>query len=117
MSEEIRGGEYTETDLRLAAIQQRNEAEAHLRRVPLARTEILAAISVEVDRAKIHGEKFASLHEAYAVILEELDEVWDITRQKRCNRSAVDLRKEFIQLGAMAVKSLESLDRFVGGTV
>lgn len=71
----------------------------------------------EVERAKMHGEKFASLHEAYAVILEELDEVWDITRQKRRERSAVELRKEFIQIGAMAVKALQSLDNFIGGNV
>ena len=78
---------------------------------------ILDAIDKEVERAKMHGDKFASLHEAYAVILEELDEVWDITRQKRRERSPSDLCKEFIQIGAMAVKALESLDNFIGGSV
>ena len=74
-------------------------------------------IEAEVERAKMHGEIFASLHEAYAVILEELDDVWDITRMKRRDRSAVELRKEFIQIGAMAVKAIESIDNFVGGKV
>ena len=78
---------------------------------------IYGAIAAEVERAKRHGEKFASLHEAYAVILEELDEVWEITRDKRCHRSALELRKEFIQLAAMAVKGLESIENFVGGSV
>jgi hypothetical protein len=44
---------------------------------------IILEIEAEVERAKMHGEQFASLHEAYAVILEELEEAWDITRQKR----------------------------------
>ena len=79
--------------------------------------DIPAAIMLEVERAKRRGEKFASLHEAYAVILEEVDEVWDITRQKKCERAAWELRKEFIQIGAMAVKALQSLDNFVGGKV
>ncbi len=74
-------------------------------------------IEAEVERAKKHGEQFASLHEAYAVILEELDEVWDITRLKRKDRNASDLRKEFIQVAAMAVKAIESIDNFVGGKV
>ncbi len=81
------------------------------------RQDTLRAIDSEVERAKMHGVKFSSLHEAYAVILEELDEVWDITRQKRRERSAVELRNEFVQIGAMAVKALESMDNFIGGTV
>ena len=71
----------------------------------------------EVHRAQRHGTNFASLHEAYAVILEELDEIWDITRQKRRDRDVRELRKELVQLGAMAIKALGSLDNFVGGDV
>lgn len=80
-------------------------------------TNVLCEFAAEVERAKVHGEKFASLHEAYAVILEELDEVWDITRQKRKNRNAADLRKEFVQIGAMAIKAINSMDNFIGGKV
>jgi NTP pyrophosphatase (non-canonical NTP hydrolase) len=79
--------------------------------------DILCEIAAEVERSKVHGEKFASLHEAYAVTLEELDEVWDITRQKRKDRNAKDLRKELIQIGAMAVKAIGSMDNFIGGTI
>jgi hypothetical protein len=77
----------------------------------------LRLIAEEVERAKMHGESFASLHEAYAVIAEELDELWDITRRKRCNRNASDIRKELVQIGAMAVKAMQSLDNFIGGDV
>jgi hypothetical protein len=74
-------------------------------------------IEAEVERAQMHGVQFASLHEAYAVILEELDEVWDITRMKRRDRDPKALRKEFIQIAAMAVKAIGSIDNFVGGKV
>lgn len=78
---------------------------------------VLLAIDDEVERAKVHGERFTSLHEAYAVILEELDEVWDICRQKRKDRDTAALRKELVQLGAMAVKALNSMENFAGGDV
>jgi hypothetical protein len=80
-------------------------------------SEIFKEIEKELIRAEKHGDKFASLHEAYAVILEELDEVWDVTRQKRKLRSGPHLRYEFIQIAAMAIKAVESMDNFVGGKV
>ena len=80
-------------------------------------SEIFKEIEKELIRAEKHGDKFASLHEAYAVILEELDEVWEITRLKRKLRSRPLLRSEFIQVAAMAIKAIESMDNFVGGKV
>lgn len=71
-------------------------------------------IQAEVKRSKVHGLQFHSLHEAYAVILEEVDELWEITRQKRKDRSVDDIRKELTQIAAVAVKALESVENFVG---
>lgn len=76
--------------------------------------EIGILIIDEMANASKHGTEFASLHEAYAVILEELDEVWDITRMKRQDRDEAALRREFIQIAAMAFKSLASMRNFVG---
>lgn len=73
-------------------------------------------IDTELHSARKHGE-FPSLHEAYAVILEELDEVWDITKLKKCQRDKEALRKELIQVAAMAIKAIHSLDNFVGGAI
>lgn len=81
------------------------------------RTEQIAAVMEELQKAERHGKEFASLHEGYAVILEELDEIWDVTRQKRRDRSEEDLRKEFIQLAAMCFKALGSVHNFIGGKV
>ena len=116
MNQEARSPEALETDLRLADRQARELAE-RAARIPLLRCVILEQFSAEADRAARHGATFASLHEAWAVLLEELDEVWDITRQKRRDRSALELQKEFIQIGAMAIKALESMESFVGGSV
>lgn len=79
--------------------------------------DLVEEIDREVLASDRHEKTFASLHEAYAVILEELDEVWDITKQKRKNRNADELRKEFVQVAAMAIKGVKSMDNFVGGNV
>lgn len=79
--------------------------------------ELVAEIDAEIGSAKRHGATFASLHEGYAVILEELDEVWDIARQKRRERSGHALRKELVQLAAMVFKAIDSMPNFIGGEV
>lgn len=77
---------------------------------------ILSDIADEVIRTtEIHGE-FASAHECYGVLLEEVDELWDIVKQKQKNRSREALRLELVQIAAMAIKGIESIDKFVGGT-
>ena len=45
---------------------------------------------------------FSSAHEGYAVIKEEVDELWDAIKNKQSTNK--DLRKEAIQIGAMAVR-------------
>ncbi len=75
--------------------------------------KILSDILDEIDRAKVHGDKYASLHEAYAVLAEEVDEVWDIVKQKKSKRSAADLRAELNQVAAVAIKMIGSMDQFV----
>lgn len=79
--------------------------------------EDIEAVDAELRRAKMHGNNFASLHEAYAVIEEELDEIHDLMRMKRRDRNPSDIRKELIQIAAMAHKALQSMDNFIGGAV
>lgn len=58
----------------------------------------------EYDQAtSIHGG-FNSAHEGYAVILEELEELWNEVMQKRHLRDKVHMRKECVQIAAMAMK-------------
>lgn len=52
----------------------------------------------------LHGS-FASAHEGYAVILEELDELWDEVKKGGTEpRSIPRMRKEAIQVAAMAMR-------------
>ena len=65
-----------------------------------------AAIDAEYARALGKFGAFNSPHEGYAVILEEMDELWDEIKRKDVDRDAV--RKEAIQVGAMAVRFLNN---------
>ena len=67
---------------------------------------ILQAILDEYKQArKTHGE-FASPHEAYAVILEELDEFWDEVKKFKPGDSKVDMRNELIQVASTALAAI-----------
>lgn len=50
-----------------------------------------------------------SVHEGYAVILEELDELWDECRKKTPDREK--LSKEAIQVAAMAIRFAAEVPR------
>jgi hypothetical protein len=61
------------------------------------------ALSAALEK---HGA-LNSLHEGYAVILEELDELWDEIKKQRCDNSA--LVKEASQVAAMGLRFLIDL--------
>lgn len=64
----------------------------------------LAAVRDEVESARSNWPAFNSAHEGFAVLLEEVDElkghVW--TNQKR--RDLAAMRKEAMQVAAMALR-------------
>lgn len=68
--------------------------------------EIYAEIMVAL---KFHGD-FKSLHEAYAVILEEVDELWEEIKLKKELRDSNRMREEAIQIAAMCIKLIKYLD-------
>lgn len=62
----------------------------------------------ELARArKLHPEQQPSLHEGYAVLLEEVDEFWDEVKKKSTQREPVKLLEELVQIGAMAQRCAE----------
>lgn len=67
----------------------------------------LDEVEQELDGAKRKFPPINSGHEAYAVIAEELQEFWDEVRLKTGMRSG--MRKELIQIAAMAVRAIEDL--------
>lgn len=62
---------------------------------------------VELKKARQQHGPILSIHEGYAVILEELDEVWDEVKKKTNERNLSNLLKELVQVSAMAQKMAE----------
>lgn len=70
----------------------------------------------ELEKAK-KFPPFASLHEGYAVLKEEVEEFWDIVKSYKYNEtddSQIEYlehaEKELIQIAAMAVKNLQLVE-------
>jgi hypothetical protein len=70
---------------------------------------ILRDLRAEMDRAERAHGPFHSAHEGYAVILEELDELWEEVRKKRSKRSKAAMRREAVQVAAMAIRFIYDL--------
>ena len=70
--------------------------------------EIIDDVAEELKRATSQHGGFASWHEGYAVLLEEVEELWDEVKRK--NRNVYAARKEAIQVAAMAVKFVAMID-------
>jgi len=61
-----------------------------------------------VKARKNHGPQ-ASYHEGYAVLLEEVDELWDEVKKKSSNRNHGDTLAELVQIAACAQKMAEDV--------
>lgn len=68
---------------------------------------VIAEVIDELARARRGHHDMASFHEGWAVIYEELDELWDEVKAKEFSRDG--LRKEAVQTAAMAVRFVEDL--------
>ena len=65
--------------------------------------KVLFMLQEELECAmKKHPVGFHTPHEGYAVILEELDELWDLVKADKARGS--DAEREAIQIAAMAVR-------------
>ena len=70
----------------------------------------LEEIQKEVLRAKeLFPVDFHNQHEAYAVILEEVDELWDEIKKNQKNYDLAEQRKEAVQAAAMLTRLLVEL--------
>ena len=59
---------------------------------------------VEYESATLNNGPFASPHEGYAVIKEELDELWDEIKKKAIERDTEKMRREALQVAAMGLR-------------
>jgi hypothetical protein len=64
----------------------------------------LAEVKEEIMAAQCKFTPFNSPHEGYAVILEEMDELWDEVKKQPRQRDMVKLRAEARQVAAMGVR-------------
>jgi len=63
----------------------------------------LAAVS-EAQQAILDWPPFNSAHEGFCVLKEEVDELWDHIKTNQKKRDLVAMRKEAIQVAAMALR-------------
>ena len=66
-------------------------------------------ILAEFNAAAQKHAPMNSLHEAYAVILEEVDELWEETKKKQRLRNLPNVKTELRQIAAMALRALVDL--------
>lgn len=70
---------------------------------------IYRTVARELDRAMRSEGSFHSAHEGWAVIWEELDELWEEVRKKRRKRNKVRMRHEAAQVAACAIRFIHDL--------
>lgn len=68
-------------------------------------SEFPGMVEAELARARSKNAKFNSLHEGYAVLLEEVDELWEEIKSKE--RNTEKMISEVTQVAAMAQRLAE----------
>ena len=79
--------------------------------VPAIGDDLAEAIDDELAIAQSKFPAFKSDHEGYAVILEELDELWDAVKANNAKHA----RAEAVQVAAMAIRFILDSERRQNG--
>jgi hypothetical protein len=88
------------------AILQKGEVMGY----PVDESDFAGDVRRELARARANHSPMNSLHEAYSVILEELDELWEQVRLKREERHRGQIYRELVQISAMAERAATDLN-------
>lgn len=64
----------------------------------------LRDVSKELKNISNLWNEFNSAHEAFAILAEEIDELWDHVKTKQINRDLPAMRDEAIQVAAVALR-------------
>jgi hypothetical protein len=80
----------------------------------MPRNEVVIDVTIgmvrdELSRAMELWPPMQSAHEGYAVILEELEELWEHVKMNQKRRDIGKMREEAIQLAAMAARFVADL--------
>jgi NTP pyrophosphatase (non-canonical NTP hydrolase) len=71
--------------------------------------EINHAVRCEIMHSKTYHKDFNSSHEGYAVLLEELDEVWEEIKKSKHYTLSNEAKQELIQVAAVAMRMINEL--------
>lgn len=72
---------------------------------------LLAEVDTEIENAERNYLPFHNLHEGYAVLLEEVDELWNHVKCKQFKRNKSKIHNECIQVAAMACRIIINLEK------
>lgn len=72
----------------------------------------LNSIYAEYQRAISRFDDFKSPHEGYAILLEEVDELWEEIKHNKSPGARDRMRAEAIQVGTMALRFIVMLDEY-----
>lgn len=76
------------------------------------RAILMTEVADELDRAYAkHGRKRWGRHEFYAILKEEVDELWDAIKSDAPQENVI---KELVQVAAMCFRYFETGDRYRG---
>lgn len=71
------------------------------------RATLVNTVLMELDEATSKFGAFNSAHEGYAVLKEEVDELWAEVKDRNADKAK--MRKEAIQVAAMALRFVEDV--------
>lgn len=71
--------------------------------------EIISEVAFEIDTSRNKHKPFNSSHEGYAVLLEELDEVWEEIKKSKHYILSNEAKQELIQVAAVAMRMINEL--------
>ena len=71
--------------------------------------EFSELVSAELAKVRMKVAPQNSCHEGYAILLEEVDELWDEVKKKRSIRDPKAMLAELVQIGSCAQKMAEDV--------
>ena len=75
----------------------------------------LKIVHGEVESARSNWPEFNSAHEGFAILKEEVDELWDCVKTNQKRRDIEKMKVEAIQVAAMAIRfAMEVCNEEVG---
>lgn len=81
-------------------------------RLEALRAQAIGEVQLEANSADRRFGPFASAHEAYGVLAEEVAEFFDEVKMKEHERSMSRMRREAIQIAACALRIATWCDRY-----